>query len=305
MAESTGLKYLAEFSYWVIYDFCDQRVANWPLVPNPIWLILITIVYLVIILRGPHWMKHREPFQLRSFMTVYNLFMVLLSAYMTYEIFVTTVGRPRSEFSMVCQKMDYSDHPESVRLARAIWLYYISKIIEYLDTILFVLRKKNNQISFLHVYHHCSMAAAYWLATTYGAGGEAAFPAMVNSLIHVLMYTYYLLAGLGPRYHKYIWWKKYMTIVQMIQFITIMTKTFIAIRTNCGYPAIGHVVTGFLTPTIAMLFVNFYRQAYSHKRAPLPAAKDVKDTTINQLNGMCFPNGVSNVSNGVSHAHSD
>lgn len=46
----------------------------------------------------------------------------------------------------------------------------------------------------------------------------AAFlPAMVNSSIHVLMYSYYGLAALGPKVARYLWWKKYLTILQMVR----------------------------------------------------------------------------------------
>ena len=34
------------------------------------------------------------------------------------------------------------------------WFGYMSRFLDMLDTIFFVLRKKDNQVSFLHVYHH-------------------------------------------------------------------------------------------------------------------------------------------------------
>ena len=33
-------------------------------------------------------------------------------------------------------------------------IVFYTKLVDLLDTIFFVLRKKSNQISFLHVYHH-------------------------------------------------------------------------------------------------------------------------------------------------------
>jgi len=44
----------------------------------------------------------------------------------------------------------------------------------------------------------------------------AFLPAMANSFIHVLMYTYYGLSALGPHIAKYLWWKKYLTILQLV-----------------------------------------------------------------------------------------
>lgn len=36
--------------------------------------------------------------------------------------------------------------------------YYVyNKYLDLLDTVIFVLRKKQNQITFLHVYHHCAV----------------------------------------------------------------------------------------------------------------------------------------------------
>ena len=30
------------------------------------------------------------------------------------------------------------------------------------------------------------------------------------------MYSYYLFAAFGPRFQKYLWWKKYLTVMQMV-----------------------------------------------------------------------------------------
>ena len=59
----------------------------------------------------------------------------------------------------------------ALQIAAALWWYYFSKLIEFLDTIFFVLRKKNNQISFLHVYHHATMFPIWWTGIKWVAGG--------------------------------------------------------------------------------------------------------------------------------------
>lgn len=45
----------------------------------------------------------------------------------------------------------------------------------------------------------------------------AFFGAHMNAAIHVLMYLYYGLASCGPKIQKYLWWKKYLTIIQMVR----------------------------------------------------------------------------------------
>lgn len=45
----------------------------------------------------------------------------------------------------------------------------------------------------------------------------AFFGAHLNAVVHVLMYLYYGLASCGPKIQKYLWWKKYLTIIQMVR----------------------------------------------------------------------------------------
>nr|CAD7195079.1 unnamed protein product [Timema douglasi] len=48
------------------------------------------------------------------------------------------------------------------------------------------------------------------------SGGGATFPILPNTLVHVLMYTYYLLALQGPDMQKKLAkFKKYLTIIQL------------------------------------------------------------------------------------------
>lgn len=51
------------------------------------------------------------------------------------------------------------------------------------------------------------------------SGGQAVPEGSINAFIHVVMYTYYLIAGLGPQYQKYLWWKKHLTTMQLVSFI--------------------------------------------------------------------------------------
>lgn len=71
----------------------------------------------------------------------------------------------------------------SLQIAAALWWYYVSKGIEYLDTVFFILRKKFNQISFLHVYHHFTMFTLWWIGIKWVAGGQGEFPSSHMLLI--------------------------------------------------------------------------------------------------------------------------
>ncbi len=45
---------------------------------------------------------------------------------------------------------------------------------------------------------------------------KAFFLAMLNSFVHVIMYSYYGLSAMGPAVQKYLWWKKYLTQLQLV-----------------------------------------------------------------------------------------
>jgi hypothetical protein len=52
--------------------------------------------------------------------------------------------------------------------------------------------------------------------TIYVPGGHSTFFGMINTFVHIIMYLYYLFAAFGPRFQKYLWWKKYLTMLQMV-----------------------------------------------------------------------------------------
>ena len=46
----------------------------------------------------------------------------------------------------------------------------------------------------------------------------AFFAASFNSFVHVVMYFYYMVSALGPQYRKYLWWKRYVTLLQIVSY---------------------------------------------------------------------------------------
>lgn len=54
-------------------------------------------------------------------------------------------------------------------------------------------------------------------------GGHGTFSNLVNNLVHVIMYFYYMMSAMGPQYQKYLWWKKHLTTLQLVR----VTITFL------------------------------------------------------------------------------
>lgn len=54
--------------------------------------------------------------------------------------------------------------PMNAETTFATYLYFINKIMDLLETFFFVLRKKPNQVSVLHVYHHLAVSVGTYVS---------------------------------------------------------------------------------------------------------------------------------------------
>ncbi|XP_053687079.1 elongation of very long chain fatty acids protein 7 [Sabethes cyaneus] len=252
--------------YWLIVEelIADPRAKHLPFMDNPLPTLGLIICYLLwVLLLGPMYMRDRKPMDLRRFIIYYNLFQVLLSGYMFYE---HLMAGWLQGYSLTCQTVDYNDGPLSRRMFNLCYVYYLSKLTEFADTIFFVLRKKQSQITDLHVYHHSLTPMEAWILTKFIAGGNATFPNIINNFVHILMYFYYMLSAMGPRYQKYLWWKKYMTEVQIVQFILCIGHCINALVTGCPFPRFISTLLLINASIFLILFMNFYIASY--KRRP-------------------------------------
>ncbi|EDS40638.1 elongation of very long chain fatty acids protein 4 [Culex quinquefasciatus] len=254
--------------------FADPRAKELPLMADPLPTCGLIICYLLwVLLIGPMYMRDRKPMDLRRVIIFYNLFQVLLSGYMFYEHLMA--GWLRG-YSFSCQTVDYDDGPLSRRMFNLCYVYYLSKLTEFADTVFFVLRKKQSQITDLHVYHHSLTPMEAWILTKFIAGGNATFPNIINNFVHVLMYFYYMLSAMGPRYQKYLWWKKYMTEVQIIQFILCIGHCINALVTGCPFPRFISTLLLINASIFLALFMNFYIQSYKRRPKAVEAGSTVE-----------------------------
>nr|XP_033794716.1 elongation of very long chain fatty acids protein 4 isoform X1 [Geotrypetes seraphini] len=281
-----------QFYTWSL-TIADKRVQNWPLMQSPLPTLAISTLYLLLIWLGPKWMKNREPMQLRFILIVYNFGMVILNLFIFKELFL---GARAAGYSYICQTVDYSDNELEVRIASALWWYYISKGVEYFDTVFFILRKKFNQISFLHVYHHCSVFTLWWIGIKWVAGGQSFFGAHMNAFIHVVMYLYYGLASCGPQLQKYLWWKRYLTILQLVQFHVTIGHTALSLYIDCPFPKWMHWALIVYAVTFIVLFANFYYQTYREPKRPTKTGKIAANGVI--ANGVNKPENKLVLENG-------
>uniref|UniRef100_A0A672MT88 Elongation of very long chain fatty acids protein n=1 Tax=Sinocyclocheilus grahami TaxID=75366 RepID=A0A672MT88_SINGR len=244
-----------EFYKWSL-TIADKRVEEWPMMSSPLPTLGISVLYLLFLWVGPLYMQNREPFQLRKTLIVYNFSMVLLNFYICKELLL---GSRSAGYSYLCQPVNYSNDVNEVRIASALWWYYISKGVEFLDTVFFIMRKKFNQVSFLHVYHHCTMFILWWIGIKWVPGGQCGFLC-------------------GP---TMVWLPKFFKISSFIQFHVTIGHAAHSLYTGCPFPAwmqwalIGYAVT------FIILFANFYYQTYRRQ----PRLKSAKPAVNGISNG--------------------
>ncbi|XP_022128975.2 elongation of very long chain fatty acids protein-like isoform X2 [Pieris rapae] len=207
---------------------------------------------------GPKCMEKRKPFNLERILIAYNALQVILCSY----VFVTGV-QIWSNYKLICEPTDFSNSESGLKAAEAVYCYFLLKVLDLLDTVFFVLRKKFNQISFLHVYHHTGMVVLTWACTAYYPGGHGTMVGLLNSFVHAIMYSYYLLTVAVPSLKGSLWWKKYITQLQILQFlIMVLHMGCIVFIPDCAYPRWISAV--FLPQNFFMLilFVDFYIKTY-------------------------------------------
>jgi elongation of very long chain fatty acids protein 7 len=174
-------------------SFPDPRTQTWFLCGSMTPLIIILATYLYFCMSaGPRFMKNRKPFDLKNLIIAYNAIQVVLSCVIVYEVslnfleemfnleqqilndFKGLAAGWWNDYNFRCQPVDYSMDPKSIRMARAVWFYYMCKLTELLDTIFFVLRKKQRQVSGLHLYHHTMMPICSFIGVKYFPGETSA-----------------------------------------------------------------------------------------------------------------------------------
>ena len=241
---------------------------GWPLMDNPLWTILICLGYFYFVkVLGPKLMQNRPAFELKRILMVYNAFQIVFNFWLFWE--AGQSGWFYGKFSFRCEPVDYSNDPSALRIIRAGYWFWISKYIDFLDTIFFILRKKSNQVTTLHVIHHGILPINIWPGLRYANGGNTAVCCVVNSFVHIIMYSYYLLSAMGPRVQAAISkFKKYVTRIQIIQFIAMLVHSFqFLIVADCGFSIWTSIWVAVNELLFLCLFLDFYKNAYGKKHS--------------------------------------
>lgn len=164
--------------------------------------------------------------------------------------------------SFVCNKENRG--VQGHELAVVYWIFYIQKYVEFADTWFFLLRKSFRQVSFLHIFHHSSITFVVGLIIPHAFSGDMYLPILLNAIVHCVMYGYYAATSLGYKF----WWKKYLTMMQLIQFCLISGQSFYAWfkGPRCGTPDFAKALLICYMFSMLYLFGQFFVGSYLNKK---------------------------------------
>jgi elongation of very long chain fatty acids protein 1 len=192
--------------------------------------------------------KNQSPFTRISIsrltIQLYNVIQIVFNTFMTWRIIQNSswnllfVSPERSSDILICN------------------LYYGWRFVDWIDTLILFSQQKTP--SSLHVIHHGSMPLLCWISTIFhGNFGSTLFSILLNSIIHAIMYSYYLVSS----YFKFIQkWKYVLTKLQIIQFFLIALHTFLVLVYDPYQPSI---IPGLARITYMVLMIVCFNLWYA------------------------------------------
>jgi len=281
-------------SAWHEYRFVpgDLPVTSWA------GAAISVLSYVVCVKLLQRVMAKREPVKftgpLHIFTLAHNWFLALLSLFMGLAIcreLYETYVRHGHEVLFCDRDTQLSRGP----IIFFLYIFYLSKYYELLDTFILVLKKK--PVIFLHIYHHfITLLLTYVMLSTEVVMQWICI--LTNCFVHVFMYSYY--AGREHGWHNLCdQFKQWVTRVQIVQFVLDLVLIGYAMTWQigsggqCSGPMWAWVFGCSVIASFLLLFIQFYIVSYfTNKRVEHKVEKNGNHTNGKTLsNGKTLVNG--------------
>lgn len=150
----------------------DSLIEPWVFFgESPLPLMGVFAVYFTCLKIGPKLMENKKPFKLKTVIRLYNIVQIVGCTYFAFiSSYRFNYSLTKSLWKCETNDMYIKNYEGIVEIFNLNWLFFWLRMIELLETMFFILRKKQEQVSFLHVYHHVSTLIFIYLANRYSAG---------------------------------------------------------------------------------------------------------------------------------------
>ncbi|CAB3405831.1 unnamed protein product [Caenorhabditis bovis] len=227
---------------------------------NQVTAFWISIAYVVVIFSIKAVMANRKPFDLTGPLNLWNAALAIFS----------TLGSLATSYGLLYEIYTRGFFESYIHIGSFYeglsglftWLFVLSKVAEFGDTLFIVLRKK--PLMFLHWYHHV-LTMNYAFMSFEANLGFNTWITWMNFSVHSIMYGYYMLRSMGIKVPA--WIAKNITTMQILQFVITHFILF-----HVGYLAsIGASVDSdpfyfwfclLMEISYVVLFGNFYYHSY-------------------------------------------
>jgi len=237
------------------YTYKESPLSEWH------WPITICFSYLVSIFVLKAFMNGRKEFDLQYLRIFHNAFLCFGSFVMVLGMLVELyksymIGGLEA---LVCDSNQVQLH--QTNLYNWYYVFFLSKFYEFIDTYILILKKK--PVSFLHSFHHFITAYLCWLGLYDKAAIQWTIIAL-NGTVHVFMYYYYLAVSFKTE----IWWKKYLTTMQITQFCLDVISTIpffysiLVLGKKCSGSVQVIAFSDLILISFLILFINFFNKTY-------------------------------------------
>lgn len=273
---------------WPLFCYFCNSVLGWnpekfdfvhgdPTVPyTSLQPVLMTIAtYYAVIFGGREIMRMMSPIRINFVFQLHNLFLTALSLtllVLLVEQLLPILVREGLMYA-ICNSGSWTQP-----IVTLYYLNYLTKFYELLDTVFLVLRKK--PLTFLHTFHHGATALLCYTQLV-GHTSVSWVPIVLNLFVHVVMYWYYFLAACKIR----VWWKEWVTRIQIVQFIIDLFFVYFASYTyftynywphmpnlgNCAGEEFAAISGCAILTSYLFLFIAFYIRVYSKSKSKTKA----------------------------------
>ncbi|XP_058465141.1 elongation of very long chain fatty acids protein 1-like isoform X1 [Malaya genurostris] len=254
---------------FTLYDLINVKgvedtIDKYPLMASPVPGSILIAIYLYFIYKwGPNFMENRKPFDLKFVIAAYNIFQVIACSYLVLNYI--KVGFEFSFIGRCTPKLPVQEYEHGYDAVYYGWLAMCLRMVEFIETVFFVLRKKQNQVSALHVYHHISTFLIVWWSLKLSLSYQEMSIMVLNSIVHIIMYSYYLLSAykmFRPVTNRV---KPIITIIQLAQLVTMLVHVYAALEPTCTANKFIYMLHAINLVILISLFTNFYMQTYIKK----------------------------------------